>query len=109
MNLNNYLEKIEKDDFFVDQETRHLIEEILQKVSLNRPFLYYAKNPFKSRDASIYFYVHPIISDRSEEKHKLSHKLADYTATIYCSTSESNQNIKRITNKGYKSCFIKGK
>ena len=32
MNLNNYLGKIEKDDFFVDRETRHLIEEILKKV-----------------------------------------------------------------------------
>ena len=40
MNLNNYLGKIEKDDFFVDQETRHLIEEILKKVSPNRPVLY---------------------------------------------------------------------
>ena len=40
MNLNNYLGKIEKDDFFVDRETRHLIEEILKKVSLNGPFLY---------------------------------------------------------------------
>ena len=40
MNLNNYLGKIEKDDFFVDRETRHLIEEILKKVSLNRSVLY---------------------------------------------------------------------
>ena len=108
MNLNNYLGKIEKDDFFVDRETRHLIEEILQKVSLNRPFLYYAKNPFISRCFHLFLRT-TIISDRSEGKHKLSHKLADYTATIYCSTSESNQNFKRITNKGYKSCFIKGK